>query len=229
MVRLSTILASIILLNVATTHLARAQASLPSLPLKAQCAFIGSFEQSKRLEGLIDPLVSNGDFYFHCEHGVIWKSVEPVAESLVFRKNDSAFAFNQQNEPREIKSPQGKVLGRLLNDLIGADFQQLAKTFELEQLDQNTVRFTPRKRRLKRAIKTVDLTVIESDRKTIEDDEKKSVKIDIVDRNNQLTSVTAVQTQVVEAHLDKGALQTQCAENNQFLRRECTLLIGTKQ
>lgn len=218
--RLSMFITGIVLLSLSTAKLASAETALPSLPIETQCAFLGLFEQEKSLNGLEDPLESNGAFYFHCEHGVIWKSVLPIAESLIFRKDGIAFTLDQQNQPREIESPQSKVLGRLLNDLIGADFKQLAKTFDLEQLDQNSVRFTPRKRRLKCALKMVDLAV--------KDTSSNSVKIDIVDRNNQLTSVVAVQSLVLKTLSDKDTLQDQCAMSNQFTRQECSLLIDSQ-
>jgi len=202
--------------------LAFAKADQPNLPLSTKdCAFIGVFQQAKSLTGLSAPLNSSGSFYYHCEHGVIWKNEQPVAESMVFRKDSKA--YNNKNTLSTIKSRQAKALGNLLNDLISADLKKLAQTFEIQQLNEVSVRLTPRKRRLKRALKRVDLKVSGDS-----DQSATSVTISIVDRNEQLTTVSAIQTNILPIEDDDTRLLEQCAKIQSFSTHECSILLQSE-
>lgn len=118
--------------------LAFCQHSLPALATdrlaqklsSSDCSFAGGFAQSKQLAGLNQPLMSEGAFYYHCQHGVIWKTVSPSESSLVFSKTGAAYRV-EDGEVHKLGTRQGRVLGQLLNDLIGGDVAALEKQFEI--------------------------------------------------------------------------------------------------
>ena len=94
------------------------------------CSFAGDFAQSKHLAGLSEPLNSTGAFYYHCNHGVIWKTTSPAESSLVFAKSGAAHRV-ENGQVTKLGARQGRVLGKLLNDLIGGDIVSLEKQFEI--------------------------------------------------------------------------------------------------
>ena len=83
----------------------------------SDCSFAGSFEQSKSITGIDQPLNSSGKFYYHCRHGVIWATGEPVTEVLTVTRDGRGY-FDNGEGSKPLKSRQGRFLGGLLNGLM---------------------------------------------------------------------------------------------------------------
>jgi len=191
------------------------------LPLNTgTCSFTGTFEQVKTLAGLPEPLVSNGVFYYHCDRGVIWKTQQPVSESLVFQKLGQAYKVNDGQSVR-LKSRQGKLLGQLLNNLISGDTARLETYFELSQSNEQQLHLKPKKPSIKRAIKTI---VLETHVGPFENADH-AVKISLVDRNQQLTEIVSVQTERFDATTD---YLEQCSAHPALSELECRLVSATR-
>ena len=152
------------------------------------CQFSGSFEQVKQLEGVDQGIVSNGVFFHHCDKGVIWSTTQPLIETLVMRRDGKGFVITDHEE-QQLESRQGKFLSSLLNSLMSGDQNTIEKQFELRISDIGIIQLTPRKRSLKRAIKSI--TVQRSH-------EKKTVNITIIDRNSQKTLINSVRTETYD-------------------------------
>ena len=206
-----------------------------SLPTQG-CSFTGSFTQSKDVVGLADPLLSEGVFYYHCEAGVIWKTERPISQTLVFRKTGKAFSV-QQPMVTSLKSAQGKILGRLLNSLIGGNQNELSEQFEISARDElsaeidsskansarklDTKRFSlkPRKRSLKRGLKVIELDLTQP-----VSGQSASVDIAMLGRKNQWTRINSIKTASLD-NLDSQANPTQqCTGLGSLTKQECDLL-----
>ena len=187
----------------------------------SECSFAGSFEQSKSITGIDQPLTSSGTFYYHCRHGVIWATVDPVTEVLtVTREGRGHFDNGEGSKP--LKSRQGRFLGGLLNGLMSGDEALIARQFTVEELDQSGryFRLLPKKRSLKRAIKSVTVTIPEDDKLGTED-----ISIDIVDRNQQSTEIRSRQSEVFNA--EQQALP-QCLSVQELIAASCALLFESE-
>jgi hypothetical protein len=196
-----------------------------ALPLPSQgCSFSGSFTQSKDVSGLVGPLFSVGVFYYHCEVGVIWKTNEPVSQTFVFQKAGKAYNLQQQ-KVKTLKSAQGKILGRLLNSLIGGDQGQISEQFEVTtraEIECEEGRdackpsaevyiLEPRKRSLKRGLKVIELDLAQS----------MSIGISMLDRRDQWTRIISSKADNVEGVTNSDL---KCSEVVSLSKQECDLL-----
>ena len=208
--------------------------SLDQLPLPSQgCSFSGSFTQSKDVAGLVGPLLSAGVFYYHCEAGVIWKTKSPVSQIFVFRKTGEAYKLQQQTAT-VLKSAQGKVLGRLLNSLIGGDQNQIAEQFKITTRPEiecqegseackpsaEIYSLEPRKRSLKRGLKVIELNLAQPKEEEGEG-QSMSVGISILDRKDQWTRIISSKTENLEGLTDSAL---RCSEVVSLNKQECDLL-----
>lgn len=175
------------------------------------CQFSGSFEQVKQLDGVDQGIVSNGVFFHHCDIGVIWSTTQPLIETLVMRRDGKGFVITD-NEEQQLESRQGKFLSSLLNSLMSGDQNTIEKQFELRISDIGIIQLTPRKRSLKRAIKSI--TVQRSH-------EKKTVNITIIDRNSQKTLINSVRTETY----DNGFILDNCKKSISTDSSSCGLLL----
>ncbi|KFN47115.1 outer membrane lipoprotein carrier protein LolA [Arenimonas metalli] len=96
----------------------------------------GQFEQSKRLEGFRQPLVSRGDFLLVRDRGVAWDTREPFAsttlltrERLLTRLPDGS----QRVLLDAADSPGMAAVNALLLALVAGDLPALAERFALDE------------------------------------------------------------------------------------------------
>ncbi len=190
------------------------------------CHFTGSFTQSKYLAGLAQPARSTGQFLYHCQYGVIWATTDPAKEILVLRSAKSATAYRIiDGEQQRMTSRQSKFLTQLVMSLIAGDQSTLNKHFEiLPRQDQLTL--TPKKRAIKRAIKQIVITPLENEERT-------DMKIEIMDRNEQITELVAAKNPAAQAgktetSKDVEALLSECVASG-LGDKACNLLLTDTQ
>jgi 2-phospho-L-lactate guanylyltransferase (CobY/MobA/RfbA family) len=94
----------------------------------------GRFEQTRRLSGFANPLVSRGDFVLARERGVVWSTREPFASSLlvtpdrlVMRGADGRVQQQMQAEAQ----PAMRVVGESVIAVLRADLRALAARFDV--------------------------------------------------------------------------------------------------
>ena len=195
----------------------------------SSCVFSGDFKQSKHLKGLPTPIESNGQFFYHCDLGVIWKTISPIEEALVLTNIGDSFTIeNKQSKP--LKSQQNKLLSELITGLMGANQQYINENFELSK--QSTIAakaFTliPKKRRLKRGIKQIDLR-FSTDSPSNSSEE---VRISMLDRNKQWTHIISTKYNDYTNNLLDNSLNLieQCSTSAAFTKQECQLLFQSCQ
>lgn len=194
---------------------ALAQIDLPV----SECAFSGTFEQDKALRGLSEPLRSTGTFFYHCQHGVIWSTTIPLAETLVLKRDGGGFVIRDLHTTK-LQSRHGKFLGGLLNNLMGSNVAAIEKQFEVERLEPNTRKYqlTPKKRALKRGVKQIAVTMPNDDEL-----DTGAVLINITDRNAQQTEIRSIRSKVFTASDDASA---QCQSVAGLSKQSCKRLLG---
>ncbi len=95
----------------------------------------GEFEQRKTLKGFKHPLVSRGDYFVAKARGVVWRTQEPFASTLVLtrerllaRQPDGSVA----NRLDTAQEPGLRAVNEMLFALIAADLSALALRFRID-------------------------------------------------------------------------------------------------
>ncbi len=190
----------------------------PSTPAPA-CHFSGDFTQQKRLAGVARPVVSNGQFLYSCERGVIWQVEMPESDVLVLRADPGsnksrAFRIVEQHvEP--LKGRQSRFLTQLIMSLMAGDQAALQSQFEVTQEPNSVVVLTPKKRALKRVIKRIEVS---SETGGDVEGPKGKMQIRMIDRNGQITQINAHQKQRFDA------LSQALCEQASMSKQACGLL-----
>jgi hypothetical protein len=105
------------------------------LRMAADPVLRGAFEQRKSVKGFRNPLVSRGEFVVARQRGVLWRTLEPYASSLVVtrdrvlaRQADGTVARRLQAD----EEPAVRAISETLFALMAADLTLLAQRFQLE-------------------------------------------------------------------------------------------------
>jgi hypothetical protein len=94
----------------------------------------GRFDQTKQLAGLKNPLRSSGRFCVVADKGVLWRSLQPFANTLRLTRDEIvqwhgerlAMRLNAKQEPTV------QLINTLLFSILAGDFGQLEKYFDVE-------------------------------------------------------------------------------------------------
>jgi len=123
----------------------------------------GEFEQRKTLKGFKHPLVSRGDYVVAKARGVVWRTQEPFASTLVLtrerllaRQPDGSVA----NRLDTAQEPGLRAVNEMLFALIAADLSALAPRFRIDGEEHGTgwkVVLVPRDATLAQWIKRIEL------------------------------------------------------------------------
>ncbi|GIU11352.1 MULTISPECIES: outer membrane lipoprotein carrier protein LolA [unclassified Shewanella] len=110
----------------------------PSLQAK------GEFTQHRYLKVLKKPLVSQGEFIFAKDLGVIWQQNSPFASTLILKDKQLIQIDSQGNisvndaEQAGGASQMSEVMPKLLNALLSGDIEQLEQHFNLSLVQAQT-------------------------------------------------------------------------------------------
>ncbi len=99
----------------------------------------GRFRQEKQLTFLNKPLLSEGEFVYWQNGGVIWKTLIPVASTLLVGDERMVSAQGEQAMPPSF--------GRLIPALLGGDLARLREDFTIQgalQPDTWSLQFVPK-------------------------------------------------------------------------------------
>ncbi|MGL5026406.1 MAG: outer membrane lipoprotein carrier protein LolA [Shewanella oncorhynchi] len=114
----------------------------------------GQFVQSRQLKVLKKPLISQGQFIFDKEQGLIWQQIKPF-ESLLILKDKQLIQRDSQGRVQVSKADasasaaaMGDLLPSLVRAMLGGDISGLSENFELHFLitdKLNTEKLSPEK------------------------------------------------------------------------------------
>lgn len=211
-----------------TPSFAETGSAQDALPLPdAACSYAGNFTQDRYLSGITEPIRTAGQFYFHCEYGVVWATQEPIKDVLILHRNGRGLQVSPDQAAQKLKSRQSKFLGQLLTTLMAGDQAALRELFEISATETAyQYQLLPRQRKLKRGIQhlVLDLAQLQPllDQSEMSSKEK-ALGIEILDRNHQTTRIAATQTRQFEP-TDNAAAQ--CASMTDLGAEYCDLLFG---
>lgn len=122
------------------------------------CVFSGVFSQRKNIVGLSEPLLSEGVFLSHCEKGIVWKTITPIEESLVFTRAGRRVRV-EDGKSSILKTPQSRILGELMNGLVAWQPDYINDNFDwhLNDAQAESIQLAPKKPSLRRALEWVNL------------------------------------------------------------------------
>ena len=94
----------------------------------------GRFDQSKQLVGLKKPLTSNGRFCVVADKGVLWRALQPFANTLKLTRNE---ILQMQGERVTLRldaqrEPAVQMINNVLFALFAGDLAELEKLFVIE-------------------------------------------------------------------------------------------------
>lgn len=93
----------------------------------------GEFEQKKVIEALGRPLVSRGDFVFARDHGVIWRTRTPFAQTVqltrtgITQEQGGQVLFTLSAD----REPAIRAMSEIMLPLFSADFKRLERYFHI--------------------------------------------------------------------------------------------------
>lgn len=95
----------------------------------------GAFEQRKTVKGFRNPLVSSGEFVVARQRGVLWRTQQPFASSLVVTRDKVIARQADGTVARRLSAneePAVRTLSETLFAVMSADLSLLAQRFEID-------------------------------------------------------------------------------------------------
>lgn len=202
-------LTALMLSNVSASASADNSLALLKSMMPTVCHFSGEFSQAKQIKTLPIPLVSKGEFIYSCDLGLIWKTQEPVTESLIFTNQKLHFLIPEKLSIENLEGVQHDFLANLLLGLMAGNTEFIEKEFDLETIEAKNgvegLSLIPKNKVVKQAILSVTLEKIDSSSLG-----KNGLQISITDKNLQVTRISSTEKQ-------------QYAKNDEF-SQHCTSL-----
>ena len=94
----------------------------------------GRFDQTKQLVGLKNPLRSNGRFCIVAGKGVLWRSLQPFANTVRLTRDEIVQWQGERLAMRlsAKQEPTVRLINSLLFSLLAGDLEQLEKLFDID-------------------------------------------------------------------------------------------------
>jgi hypothetical protein len=95
----------------------------------------GVFEQRKTVKGFRNPLVSSGEFVVSRERGVLWRTLQPFASTLVVTRDRVLARGADGSVARRLSAseePAVRAISETLFGVMSADLAALAQRFRIE-------------------------------------------------------------------------------------------------
>jgi hypothetical protein len=95
----------------------------------------GAFEQRKTVKGFRNPLVSSGDFVVARERGVLWRTLQPFASTLVVTRDRVLARGADGSVARRLSAseePAVRAISETLFGVMSADLTALSQRFAIE-------------------------------------------------------------------------------------------------
>lgn len=124
----------------------------------------GAFEQRKLVKGFRNPLISSGDFVVARQRGILWRTAQPFASSLVVTRDRVLARGADGSVARRLSAseePAVRTISETLFGVMAADLNVLVQRFrvdgELTGRDGWRLALTPRDAALARWVQRVEL------------------------------------------------------------------------
>jgi hypothetical protein len=162
----------------------------------------GRFDQIKHLAGLKNPLQSNGRFCVVADKGVLWRSLQPFAQTLRLTR-DEITQWQGERVTMKLDARQEPAL-RLVNSILFAalagDLGQLEKYFDIDGVVRDGTWQVKLKARDSGVAKVIGAIALEGG------DYVKSVAIDEANGDRTRINFSAIRTGAQAMSADEAAL-----------------------
>lgn len=161
------------------------EAELLQQIVPASCHFSGQFIQRKHIQGLPVPLQSNGDFFFSCDFGLVWNTLAPIQEALLYVNARKNYRVDERGDIEPLSGAARYAMSKIFLRLLKGDTEYFADEFEVAEGPQNEgLSLTPESEFMKKGIRRI---LIE---KRAAENAGVTLNISIEDTTGQNTNVT---------------------------------------
>ncbi|NMH60674.1 outer membrane lipoprotein carrier protein LolA [Alteromonas ponticola] len=151
----------------------------------SKCHFSGQFTQTKAVAGLPVPLKSNGDFFFSCDLGLIWRTHEPFNEAILYVNSTNNFRVNEDGSLASLTGVTRYIMSNVFVKLLKGDAAYFIDEFAISQADDDaSITLTPQSDFMKKGIQHIRFNKSESEDLGI------TLFVDVMDATGQATHVS---------------------------------------
>lgn len=125
--------------------------------LPKECNHSGEFSQKRWLPGLTTGLLSKGRFLFSCDRGLIWIVEEPVAEQILYRRNNKSIRLDEAGKSVKLNSRFDRALAKMLTVVLGGDMAYIEKMFAVRKHKQTFI-LSPQRRSMRKHLEHIQIS-----------------------------------------------------------------------
>jgi len=177
----------------------------PLAALPQHCYFSSEITQTKTEASLPIPLKSTGKIYFFCQAGLIWQTIVPIEETLIFSGKHYQFKQNDSKSLQRLNSQEMSFLSDLMLGIMKADQDYIVETFDIETISDTTFKLLPIQSFLKKAIAEIKIQILDNDAITIEIQQTNDTNILIESITNNVLDESLADQSHCETFMPKAA------------------------
>ncbi|MGS2718091.1 LolA family protein [Eionea flava] len=151
----------------------------------AACHFSGKFSQQKNTQGLGFPLRSHGDFFFSCDLGLVWNTIAPFEEVMLYINSTTSYRASKDGGVERMSGMIRYAIAKIFLKILSGDTKYFSNEFSVILVGDG-VELKPENDFLKKGIKQVFIT------KGSNVETGTSLRIDIEDAVGQHSQINIV-------------------------------------
>jgi hypothetical protein len=170
------------------------------------CHFSGQFSQRKNIDGLPVPLLSDGDFFFSCDLGLVWNTYSPFNEAILYANVSKSYRVDDEGEIQQLSGIAKYIMSKVLMRLLKGDADYFVEEFLVTpSSDNEMLELRPESYFMKKGIDNIPFKKVESFEEGV------SLRVVVTDITGQETEVDINKIKEHEIDGKANALQ-QCQE-----------------
>lgn len=156
------------------------------------CHFSGQFSQQKAMEGLPVPLKSAGDFYYSCDLGLVWHTIEPFSEAILYVNGTNNFRAEDDGTLTPLSGVARYIMSNIFIRLLKGDTGYFTDEFAISQEDSGALLLIPESDMMRKGLDAIRISQENTD------NAQPAVTIKVSDATGQNTQVLIDQIQAYE-------------------------------
>lgn len=165
------------------------------------CHFSGKFVQQKTVEGLPVPLSSDGDFFYSCELGLVWRTVAPFEEAILYVNSSNNYRMDESGELQPLSGIARYIMSSVFVKLLNGDTAYFLDAFSVSEADAGAVMLEPESDYMKKGLERILFE------KNTDDELGITLGIKVTDATGQVTSVNIDQIEEFDAEGKRDAFE----------------------
>lgn len=147
------------------------------------CNFSGKFLQQKTVEGLPVPLKSHGDFFYSCDLGLVWRTVSPFEEAILYINSSNNYRADEDGQLQPLSGIARYIMSSVFVKLLNGDTDYFLDAFTVSEADGGSVLLHPESDYMKKGLERIAFA------KTTDEELGITLSIKVTDATGQITSV----------------------------------------